>query len=451
MRNGRGRVRQVRDGIPHLHAANIKITGEEPEYFAEYKVIDIAAELERERHGATRARRVGLRRRRRLLGAVLSPPPAGRPASRASTCRKRAWSSARPSTARRLASSISTALRFPFRPRRSTSASRPACSTTFRTTSTSPCSASFTACSSADGLLFIFEHNPLNPLTRHAVNTCPFDVNARLILAGTMRSRVHEAGFAAPRIRYRIFFPHQLRDLAPLRAAAHVAPSRRRSTASSLGSRRLATSQSHLPCAALRDPARRSTTRASSTSTGFVTTTRICAKRATCRRISCASQRRTAGPCTGRCSSPPCSKWTMCVELQWLRFTAVVLSHLAAVLVWRLLHHSGWSATQAVAIGLAITFLPSSQVILGWSIAWPIALSLVFALLGFRATEARARARRSRAVRVVDGGRLVLPTFGLDLSIERRVRRGTARGPAAWCAPTTQRRACAGPRLMSRL
>ena len=28
-----------------MHAANIKITGEDPEYFAEYKVIDIATEL----------------------------------------------------------------------------------------------------------------------------------------------------------------------------------------------------------------------------------------------------------------------------------------------------------------------------------------------------------------------------------------------------------------------
>ena len=75
-------------------------------------------------------------------------------------------------------------------------------------------------------------------------------------------------------------------------------------------------------------------------------------------------------------------------ELQWLRFTAVVLLTAVAVLVWRLLQRAGWSSTEAVAVGLTITFLPSSQVIAGWSITWPIALSLVFALLGFRATEA---------------------------------------------------------------
>ena len=46
------------------------------------------------------------------------------------------------------------------------------------------------------GMLFVFEHNPLNPLTRHAVNTCVFDENAHLILARTMNNRVRKAGFA---------------------------------------------------------------------------------------------------------------------------------------------------------------------------------------------------------------------------------------------------------------
>ena len=31
-----------------MHAANIRLSGEDPEYFAEYKVIDIAAELGRD-------------------------------------------------------------------------------------------------------------------------------------------------------------------------------------------------------------------------------------------------------------------------------------------------------------------------------------------------------------------------------------------------------------------
>jgi ubiquinone/menaquinone biosynthesis C-methylase UbiE len=69
------------------------------------------------------------------------------------------------------------------------------------------------------GRLFVFEHNPLNPLTRHAVNTCEFDEHAKLVPAGTMRRRARKAGFADADIRYRIFFPHALRRLRPLEAA----------------------------------------------------------------------------------------------------------------------------------------------------------------------------------------------------------------------------------------
>ena len=69
------------------------------------------------------------------------------------------------------------------------------------------------------GRLFVFEHNPLNPLTRHAVNTCEFDEHAQLVLAPTMRRRVRDAGFATADVRYRIFFPHALRRLRPLEAS----------------------------------------------------------------------------------------------------------------------------------------------------------------------------------------------------------------------------------------
>jgi SAM-dependent methyltransferase len=66
------------------------------------------------------------------------------------------------------------------------------------------------------GALFVFEHNPLNPLTRHAVNTCAFDENAHLIGAGEMQRRLRGAGFAEAHVRYRIFFPHFARQLRPL-------------------------------------------------------------------------------------------------------------------------------------------------------------------------------------------------------------------------------------------
>jgi SAM-dependent methyltransferase len=66
------------------------------------------------------------------------------------------------------------------------------------------------------GLFVLFEHNPWNPLTRHAVATCPFDANAVLISAPEMRRRMLAAGFADCRIRYRIFFPAPAAALRPL-------------------------------------------------------------------------------------------------------------------------------------------------------------------------------------------------------------------------------------------
>jgi SAM-dependent methyltransferase len=66
------------------------------------------------------------------------------------------------------------------------------------------------------GLVFIFEHNPYNPLTVHVVNSCPFDENAVLISGRQLLGRLSQAGFAGSVLRYRIFFPNILRALRPL-------------------------------------------------------------------------------------------------------------------------------------------------------------------------------------------------------------------------------------------
>lgn len=66
------------------------------------------------------------------------------------------------------------------------------------------------------GLLTIFEHNPLNPLTVRAVSTCPFDANARLIGAGALARTIRAAGWTGLRIRYHLFFPRALAALRPL-------------------------------------------------------------------------------------------------------------------------------------------------------------------------------------------------------------------------------------------
>lgn len=69
------------------------------------------------------------------------------------------------------------------------------------------------------GYFFLFEHNPWNPATRHAVKICPFDANAILISAPQMLSRISNAGFCSVERKYRIFFPRQLRALRPIEAA----------------------------------------------------------------------------------------------------------------------------------------------------------------------------------------------------------------------------------------
>jgi ubiquinone/menaquinone biosynthesis C-methylase UbiE len=63
------------------------------------------------------------------------------------------------------------------------------------------------------GQVMIYEHNPFNPLTVRAVNKCPFDENAILIRAGTLKARLESAGFRQLQVRYRVFFPRQLRWL----------------------------------------------------------------------------------------------------------------------------------------------------------------------------------------------------------------------------------------------
>ncbi len=62
----------------------------------------------------------------------------------------------------------------------------------------------------AGGVFFMYEHNPLNPLTVRAVNNCPFDVNARLIRAGRMKRFLVNRGWRDVRIEYKVFFPASL-------------------------------------------------------------------------------------------------------------------------------------------------------------------------------------------------------------------------------------------------
>lgn len=62
-------------------------------------------------------------------------------------------------------------------------------------------------------LLALYEHNPWNPLTLRAVKACAFDEHAVLIPAGPMRQTIQAAGFARPQTRFIVFYPNFLRFL----------------------------------------------------------------------------------------------------------------------------------------------------------------------------------------------------------------------------------------------
>lgn len=57
------------------------------------------------------------------------------------------------------------------------------------------------------GKIFIVEHNPYNPVTRHMVNTCPFDEDAVLLKPGYTTKLLKKAGFQSANNHFTLFFP----------------------------------------------------------------------------------------------------------------------------------------------------------------------------------------------------------------------------------------------------
>lgn len=60
------------------------------------------------------------------------------------------------------------------------------------------------------GRLYVFEHNPRNPLTQKVVRDCPFDDDAILLQSKETRTLFTQAGFGDIRLDYIVFFPRQL-------------------------------------------------------------------------------------------------------------------------------------------------------------------------------------------------------------------------------------------------
>ena len=66
------------------------------------------------------------------------------------------------------------------------------------------------------GELFLFEHNPWNPVTVRAVETCAFDRDAVLLPPTYAGKILAAAGFRRRTLRFTLFFPKPLAALTPL-------------------------------------------------------------------------------------------------------------------------------------------------------------------------------------------------------------------------------------------
>lgn len=65
------------------------------------------------------------------------------------------------------------------------------------------------------GRVVVFEHNPLNPLTRRAVAACTFDDDAILLWPWEAKRTLERAGFSRVSLDYIVFFPRALARLRP--------------------------------------------------------------------------------------------------------------------------------------------------------------------------------------------------------------------------------------------
>ena len=76
------------------------------------------------------------------------------------------------------------------------------------------------------GRVYVFEHNPYNPLTRRVVRECPFDAGAVLLRPGECAQLLRQAGLAQVRVGFRLFVPPHplLRWLIPVERALEWLP-----------------------------------------------------------------------------------------------------------------------------------------------------------------------------------------------------------------------------------
>jgi SAM-dependent methyltransferase len=199
----------------NMHVANIKMSGEDPEYFAEYKIIDIVNERARLAQGAPHPRVLDFG-----AGVGYSVPFFARhlPGSHV-TCldvSQKSLDIAEQLYPGKAEYTCYNGVEIPYEAATFDFALASCVFHHILHAEHVHLLGEIRRVLKPDGILFLYEHNPLNPLTRYVVDTCPFDENAVLIDATTMRKRAHAAGFGEATVKYRVFFPHFLRALRPL-------------------------------------------------------------------------------------------------------------------------------------------------------------------------------------------------------------------------------------------
>jgi SAM-dependent methyltransferase len=68
------------------------------------------------------------------------------------------------------------------------------------------------------GDIFVFEHNPYNPVTRRIVNTCPYDEDAVLLKPSELKGILRTANLFVDRAEYCLFVPPRLSMFSSLEA-----------------------------------------------------------------------------------------------------------------------------------------------------------------------------------------------------------------------------------------
>ncbi|MBN1634853.1 MAG: class I SAM-dependent methyltransferase [Ignavibacteria bacterium] len=66
------------------------------------------------------------------------------------------------------------------------------------------------------GILYIFEHNTLNPVTRKIVRECPWDEDAILLKPAELKTLFANSNLSFKKLKYTLFFPAFLKFLRPL-------------------------------------------------------------------------------------------------------------------------------------------------------------------------------------------------------------------------------------------